>query len=79
MNCIMIVSSVCSSLTPAAQDIGIAYGFTTGHANLCSISFSYTYPFMALFSIWAYAEVRPSLILRLAAVNLFVSGWFRQL
>ena len=79
MNCIIIISSICTSLTPAASNIGQAYGVSTTFVNFCSIGFSFTYPPMALVSIWMFENLSPALVMRIGAVNLFIGCWFRMI
>jgi hypothetical protein len=76
---IVIPSCVCSSLTPAAVEIHIAYGVPVSRVNMCSIIFSILYPPMSFLAIYMFKHLKITTVLRLGAINLFLAGWFRML
>lgn len=79
MNMIIIPSCICSSLTPAAEKIATSYTVSTDRVNMCSIIFSIIYPPMTFVAIYMFKVMRPSTVLRIGAINLFMGGWFREL
>lgn len=79
MNMIIIPSCICSSLTPDAKQIAQAFQVPVSRVNWCSIIFSFIYPPMSFVAMKMYNEMRPSVVLKIASVNLFISGWFRMI
>ena len=45
---------------------------------MCSIVFSFIYPPMSFVAIKMFKEMRPSIVLKISAVNMVVGGWFRM-
>jgi hypothetical protein len=77
---VTIVTSACSvSLTPVAQPLSIAFNVQPIAVTMTSIIFHITYIPMTFVSIKLFKDVRPSIVFRIACVNLILGGWLRIL
>lgn len=77
---VTIVTSACSvSLTPVAQPLSVAFNVQPIAVTMTSIIFHITYIPMTFVSIKLFKDVRPSIVFRIACVNLILGGWLRIL
>jgi len=75
---VIIVTGGCSvALTPVAEPLSVAFNVKPLSVAMANIVFHITYIPMTFVAIKLYNEVKPTLIIRLACVNLIIGGWIR--
>lgn len=73
------ISSIQTSLTPAASNIAIAYDVHVLLVVSTSIVFMITYVPMTFVAIYCFNHMKPSLVFRIASANAIFGGWIRIL
>jgi len=77
---VSVVTSVCSSsLTPVAEPLSVVFNVKPISVTMTAIIFHITYIPMTFVSIKMFKDFSPSLVFRIACVNLILGGWVRIL
>lgn len=73
------ISSIQTSLVPAATYIAAAYDINVIAVTLSAIIFCVTYIPMTFVAIYWFQHMRPSVVFRIACVNAVAGGWLRTI